>query len=124
MVAPAISTDFVTSKPSTPKNCTASSTSKTAIVTWSNVASIPTCPSGALVELHVVALGIAQERAPDQAARRFAVHHGVGARAFAAHDDRDVGGAHARQHLVEIIDPEREVVAPHLEQLGGLNLQA
>ena len=74
----------------------------------------------ALVELHVVAFGVAQEDAPHSTARRFAVHDRVGARAFATHHDRHAGCAHARHHLVEVVDPEREVVAAHLEELRGL----
>ncbi len=31
-------------------------------------------------------------------------------------------GAHARHHLVDVVDPEREVMAAHLEQLGGFTL--
>src|SRR5690349_10507943 len=112
-------TFLITSNPSTPKNWIASSRSNTATVTWSKVGAAP-MTSGSLVELHVVALGVLQEHAAHEPAGRFAVHRGVGpGTVVAAHQHRDPGGAHALHHLVDVVDPEREVVHAHLEQLRG-----
>src|SRR5256885_9836205 len=122
MVAPEMRTVLMISNPSTPKNRIASSRSNTATVTWSNVAPLP-MRSRSLVELDVVAFRIAEERAAHEPTRRFAVHRGVGAGTVtAAQHHGDVGLAHARQHRVQVVDPEREVVHTHLEELRGFAL--
>ena len=74
--------------------------------------------SGALIELHVVAVGVAQEGAQHLSARRFA----VGERVADARVEQHVEprGARARDDRMNVLHPEREVVDAGLEQPRGL----
>ena len=88
-------TVLMTSKPSTPKNWIASSRSKTATVDVVEGRCTRPSRSGPLVELHVVALRVAQEHAAHEPARGLAVHRvSAPGPSLAAHHDGDARRAH------------------------------